>query len=434
MTRSMLAAMTSLLVLSVSLSLLVHPSATEPRGNAAEGPAAINVERLLEDLGSDQFETREAATRALEALDDEPIGLRKGLKSPDLELRRRVDRILKSHVSKRARRGLAKAVTLAKEGRVEEMVERLILWNEWDQGKERGKAVAELAARAFEWEHRHFANLDSLWPSFKLATQRFRSRNHRAKYSLRELRELRELPSAEDVAEIWTKYKVICDCNIAGGEQSGRDGNTVYIASGDVRVPSLQNGVILALGNVEVSHANDTVIFCASDLKNDFKNDFKGKRYLSRCLIVANGEVTCPSAVLSSTIVAGRSIVVPKGTKIDNSAILKMNPPKSFVKFFDPEMVGLTVWQHYRDGKIVDILGIPVTGDGVWIKEVRKDSPFAASLNAEDVITAINEIKVPTKEIFRKVLRRKLAEGGPTLTFTVRRAGKTLDVPIAIKD
>lgn len=428
MTRSLPVTMTLLLVLSVSLCLLVSPRATEPDGNPTEGPAARNVDRLLKDLGSDQFETREAATRALEALEEEPIGLRERLKSPDLEVRRRVDLILKSHVTKRARRGLAKALALAKEGRFEEMVERLIFWKDWDQGKEGDKALAELAARTFEWEQRHFANLESMWPNFKLGTQRSKPRSQRKKYSLKELR---EPPSVEDVAEIWTEYKKVRSRNIiATGEHGAPNANTVYIASGDVCVPSLQNGFIFAGGNVEVYRAHNTVIFCAGD----FKNNCKGKSWLTSCLIIANGEVTCSSDVMGCTILTGRSFLLPKGAKIDYSAILKTNTPQSFVKFFAPETMGLTVLQSYRDNKIVDVWGIPFTGEGVWIKEVRADSPFAAGLRAEDVITALDEIKVRTTERFRKVLCRKLAEGGPRITFTIHRKGKTLDVPIAVKD
>lgn len=50
------------------------------------------------------------------------------------------------------------------------------------------------------------------------------------------------------------------------------------------------------------------------------------------------------------------------------------------------------------------------------------------------MITAVEEKKTPTTDIFRRVLRRKRAEGGPLITFAVQRLGKTLDVPIRVKD
>lgn len=73
-------------------------------------------------------------------------------------------------------------------------------------------------------------------------------------------------------------------------------------------------------------------------------------------------------------------------------------------------------------------------GDGVILKDVRKDSPFAVGLRAGDGITAIEEKQTPATEVLRRVLRRKLREGGPFIIFTVRRGKETLDVLIPVKD
>jgi hypothetical protein len=431
MTRSKLTAMTLLLLLGVSFGLMVSPGATEPLRNAVEEPAKFNLERLLEDLGSDLFETREAATRALEALEDEPIGLREGLKSPDLEVRRRVEGILKSYVPKRARRGLTKAVALAKEGRIEEMVERLVLWNEFDREKEKSKAIAELTARAFEWEHRHFFNLEAIYRGFKLGGPRFKSRSQRKKYSESELKEFRESPSVEDIAEVHTNYKEVRGKNIVEENIQRTAVKTIYIASGDVRLPGVICGVIFANGNVEVLQAQNSIIFCAGDFTCDCTK--KGGA-LDHCFIVANGEVRCSTLVRDCTIVAGRSVLIPKGAKIYSGAILTVHPDRFPLKFFVPETVGLTVGQHHRGNTIIDLNGIAITGDGVSVYKVRKDSPFAAGLRAEDVITAVDKIEIRSSARLRKVLCGKLAEGGPTITFTVLRAGKTVEVPIAVKD
>jgi hypothetical protein len=57
----------------------------------------------------------------------------------------------------------------------------------------------------------------------------------------------------------------------------------------------------------------------------------------------------------------------------------------------------------------------------------RRETPFSGGLHYSEIITAIDKMKTPSKESFRKVLRRKLAEGGPTITFTVRRTDKILE-------
>ncbi|HEY7156128.1 MAG TPA: PDZ domain-containing protein, partial [Gemmataceae bacterium] len=100
--------------------------------------------------------------------------------------------------------------------------------------------------------------------------------------------------------------------------------------------------------------------------------------------------------------------------------------PVGFVKFFELSDVGLTV--SNRDQKDEP------SRDGVRLKDVRKDSPFASGLRAGDVVTALEGTKATSPEIFRRLLRRKLGQGVPLLTFTVRRSGKTLDVPIPMKE
>ncbi|HZV07131.1 MAG TPA: PDZ domain-containing protein [Gemmataceae bacterium] len=150
-----------------------------------------------------------------------------------------------------------------------------------------------------------------------------------------------------------------------------------------------------------------------------------------------------------SSVISEVPIVCPKGITVKGNAMLKVNTPSSPLKFFDPEETGLTVWQYWRnkgalkgaapllalpDGiQIVDLRDHSDLGAGVWIKEVRKGTPFATGLFNGDVITAVEEAKTPTKAAFRKVLRRKLAEGRP-LFFTVQRGDKILEVPIPTKD
>jgi hypothetical protein len=425
MTRTFFSRVALLLAISVFPGLLVCLSATGPQTKKPDGVSEKQVKRWIDDLGSADFQTREAATRALMELQDEPRHLRDSLKSPDLEVRHRLTRILEAYVPKRARRGLAKAQVLAKEGRVDEMVERLVLWNEWDRGKERGKLVGELAARMIEWEYRTFGKtgfLTHIFGSPGLA-----------------VRPPKFLVTPEVLIETWSRpKKELRGIDVTEEFDPPRQSiNAVIVASRDARVGMLETGVIVAGGDVRLIGASASVIICAGNIELGSLTD---------CLVIAGGNVKCPRRLGGCTILSGGSIMVSREAEFKGCALLCTgNPdfpaPKSPVKFFNPTTVGLTVWQLYGNGKawpdgmrFTDREGRPVYGDGVWIKELRKDSPFAAGLRAEDVITAIDEKKTPSKAIFRKLLRRKLAEGGPTITFTVRRAGKTVDVPIAIKD
>jgi len=142
-------------------------------------------------------------------------------------------------------------------------------------------------------------------------------------------------------------------------------------------------------------------------------------------IVVARGKVTWRQGKLSDCLVrSNHSLLLPDGKRID----LKdgVPDPLAFVKFFELADVEIAVEDVPSREKS--------DASGVRLKDLRRESVFTAGLRTGDVITAIEEQKTPTTDMFRRVLRRKLAQGGPSLTFTVLRAEKTLEVLIPIKD
>lgn len=165
----------------------------------------------------------------------------------------------------------------------------------------------------------------------------------------------------------------------------------------------------------------NSILICDGDV------DLSDGIEVSHSIIVARGKVTYNKDKIrlwNCLIRSGHTLRLPDGKTIDVKD--GKSDPLDFVKFFELADVGLAT----EDLPLRD----KSAAEGVRLKEVRKGSPFAAGLRAGDVITAVEDKETPTTEIFRRVLRRKLAEGGPILTITVRRAGKTLDVSIPVKD
>jgi hypothetical protein len=198
----------------------------------------------------------------------------------------------------------------------------------------------------------------------------------------------------------------------------------VIAASGDVQLTTAVDSVIVAGGDVRrVACLMNTIVICDGDVELLNAWDVSG-------IIIARGKVTCKEGKIRNCLVrSGHTLRLPGGPMPNEETLgLKDGTPDplAFVKFFELADVGLAVEDVAPRDK--------AETTGVRLKDVRKDSPFAAGLRAGDVMIAIDEKKTPTTEVFRKFLRRTLAEGGPIITFTVHRAGKTLDVPMPVKD
>jgi hypothetical protein len=210
------------------------------------------------------------------------------------------------------------------------------------------------------------------------------------------------------------------EVSLIGRIPPNRISGGMIACSGDVQITGASNGVIVAGGDItRLTNLRYCIVICDGDV------EMASGWSTMYDIIVARGKVTWKEGRITNCLIrSGHALRMPDGKTID---LRDGTPdPLAFVKFFELADVGLRAEDLPKREKSA--------ADGVRLKEVKKDSPFAAGLRSGDVITAIEERKTPTTEILRRVLRRKLARGGPTITFTVRRSDKTFDVPIAVKD
>lgn len=432
---SLLAQLALLFLLGAIPCLMSGPSPTASPGEAVKGISKKKIEQWIKDLGSDSFEEREVAMRALMDLEEEPMSLRKELKSPDLEVRRRVAKILEAHVPKRAKRGLAKIKILAKEGRIDEMAERLVLWKKYDTG-EGWKALVELAAKIaacadFTYEGKtYFQRV--LKPEERGESRELIYDKTQWKWIPKSLEGVNLTKGAKEKL-IWknlTKHwqsvlKPVREEKINIDRKENHNplklpGQRVILASGDVEgIQQLCECIIVAVGNLQLRAASGSVVVCAGDC------EIRGS--IQNSLIIVRGKITtgAQGGGCDTSVICGEDFIDMTG--FFRLCLSVVNSGRNgFVKFFDPVDVGIIAYNYYRKGKVVP--------NGARILKVCEGTPFASKLQPEDAVTAIDETKTPTFEVFRRVLRRKLAEGGPLITFTVRRADKTLEVPIPVKD
>jgi hypothetical protein len=398
----------------VSCPALVHWTLPEPA--AARGPSGVrDVERLIEDLGSKDFDVREAATRALKELDEAPPTLRRALGASDLEVRRRAAEIVEGIEQRRAMRGLRRAQALAKEGRIVEAVERVVFFARQDSEGAGGQALTGFAAAILEQLPAKYLRYGVLASGQR---QKLPAGDFRTYVDSARPHEIvgGKLSYGQRDAERFGCFV------FARGEEVSFEHNpnclwSLVATSGEFRCrPPVRESVIIAGGNVKIGDALGAIIVCDGDVEVT--------EGATGCLIVARGKVTSPSP-LRTDVVRSRDFV--SNPFAEKEVGTKVTPdPLAFVKFFELFDVGLTVAEPDGQGEAVQ--------DGVCLKEVRKGTMFSPVLQAGDVVTAIDGTKTASQEVLRKLLRKQLARGGPRITLSVRRAGKTSDIAVPVKD
>jgi hypothetical protein len=381
-----------------------------PCGSAAES-SAEKVARLIRDLGSDNYETREAASSELKKMEEAVPALRKAAAAGDAEVQRRTAEILEGFAEKRLARALQKATALVKEGRIDQAVERLVLMKKSDDEEPYWDPLMRFAARLDEAERRAFGKITVL-------------KTHPL-YRLRPVGEFRGYPKDFPLKVLHFPKAGLTDTlsRLIRGENVSVEGDTAYClvaASGAVSAVNLSFSVVFSNGDVKVDKLHSSIIVCDGNVE--------ARTVIGNSLVIARGKVTLPRTTGGSVVMA-LQVKSPANAEIGSSSIDTGNSnPLGVVKFFDPKEVGLVVTRRPYDSEK------RLVPEGLLVTEVAKDKPFASAIRWGDVIHAIDGLKASTPEDFRKLLRKRLAQEELTITFTVERSGTTLEVPVRMRE
>jgi PDZ domain len=359
--------------------------------------ASAEIDQLIQQLGSESFQVREAATRKLMEREDAAPALRRALKSPDAEVARRAAEILDVLTTRQNQRALEEA---AKNGEIDRAVELLVRRKNWDYPRS-CQVLAELAGKLLDLEQQTFA-VTSVQITDKVPARDFQRYAARVRPQI--IVDERPCFQREAVGDV-----------VVVGEDVSLERTSVaslFVASGRIRASTLINGVVFACGPVELDRMVNSIIVCDSEvtLHGDWDD----------CLIIARGTVRCSRPIGNCRIATSSHAEARNQTLLGSSKIQDNEPtPLGFVRFFDPARAGIAVEPAEK---------------GVQVKVSTPGKPFArAGLRAGDVVVALSGEEVNSFESFRRLLRAQLAveEEG---VFKVRRDGQTLEIKVRYQD
>jgi hypothetical protein len=279
--------------LGLCLPLLVAPAAAPP----SQGGSAA---RLVAQLGSDRFEEREAATRLLLELEAVPGELRAAVRSPDPEVRKRAAEIVGGIEKGLASRALGEAAALARDGEIDQVIERAVRWAGQDGGLQGPKALHALVKRLVA-EQVRLHDAAHLATTVSLAGLVCNGGRPDRLFSF----DSRGAPRALGYKSTKLAYFFLRG---AGVTVEGR-GEGVIISTGDVTVSGDRErdfSLILSCGSVTLEEGCDhALIVCDGDVRVR-----PGLRWghLRHSLIVARGDVTIPAETWRCVVLAGGSV------------------------------------------------------------------------------------------------------------------------------
>jgi hypothetical protein len=348
--------------------------AAAPPQKPADGPPTPKqqkqIDKLVEDLGDDDFDTRQAAEQALKKLGEQALpALEKAMKSKDLETRKRAARLAEPLLKQIRARQAEKLLAKTTKGGIDVLVEYLAVKgkdasdDDWDLLQKVIATVAEKSGKKLNYDLKSWTG--NLGPQI----------------------------NAKSISDGEVKDPSLLNgALVVRGPVTGRAG--------------LVNAVIVATGDVTLGGSVGSLIICDGDVT------MKGG---VNSIVLARGSITAPGCI-GCLLAAGGSV---KAEGSVNATIKEDEKnPLDAVTFFTTKHLGV-------ESALVK--------DRVRIEKVEAGTPLAkAGLQKGDVVTKVGTTKVDSLESFRKAMRRALAEGKAVIE--VQRGDKAVELTAKLLD
>jgi hypothetical protein len=367
----------------------------------AAGPPILtdnSVRWQIERLGSDSWMERNTATEALKKLEAVPHELRIAANSADPEVRRRARWVIDAIVNAPRRTALEEIPALAKEGAIDQVIDRLVRYADEDPS---GGEIWALIGPT-----KRFVQAMRLKHDVVYMLNTFEKN---CPFNARQTRAPLTFTHSDDPPNFFVLT--------GDGVKVQGPGCGGLIASGAETILSAEvksHVIIFSNGDVTLKAADQCLlIICDGDVHIEGPT-------LMNSIIVARGNVCLPHSISYTTVFAGGKIYNSPHPPLAPKVFLYPNgtKPPGGIKFFDTASAGIEVVSTRR---------------GVKVDEIDAKKGFAGIVHEGDLVLAVNQVNVSTAEDFRKALRRALAEGTRSIGISLKRGGKNVDLRVRVR-
>jgi hypothetical protein len=360
------------------------------------------IDRLIRQLGSDDFDAREEATRRLADRDDALTKLREAAKSADGETKQRAEKLVAAITRRLEEKAFPGLVAEVNKGGLDRFIDQM--------ATRKGFATPE------RWELAYQLARAAAARASKLGGKEFRA----PELDLSKMAVLAASPPAGP-----SDAKVLLE----GGDRG--DGETVagclLISGGPLaeQIVAVQGSVVFVNGDIKgCGSVSESVVVCNGEIGyvNEVRNSvlvatggFAGSTGADGCFFDVRS-VGGHTRSRDNVYVNLKEVAAKRSER--NQFIPTEEGPLRMFKFFDPASMGLAV----------------SAADG-WVKvdEVRGGTPFAKAGFAEgDLVLGLGKGPFASPEHFRRFLRRRGA--GDEAVFKVQRGDRVVELKVEFAD
>jgi hypothetical protein len=401
------------------VTVLAAVASAGQAGSRPDAPKKVSAEeigRLIDQLGSKDFKTRDKATRRLKELDEALPALRQALKSPaGEETRRRVEGVIAVIEARLAEAFIREAVARVNEEGLDLFIDRMVLQKGY-ANEARWKAAIELARALVERARKAGAALPNSPNQDFLKLPVVTSLDARG--LIRASRVL--VNGVKDRLNAFHGYLLFSTDSLEGINSTDR---SILFVNGDIKnLNSTTNSIIICNGTIKsMNSTQNSLIFCNGVVES--MNFTQGNAVFVR------GELQRLNYTKNNVIETPRlgGCTLSEGNIYLNRTAMPARGKGDQARQADPSPLGLF---SYFDLRRAGMMFTMVDGDA-RVDRVAEGKPFAkAGLQKGDLVLAVNRGKFLAEDAFLRLMRRRVVAGEALLK--VQRGDRVLELTVPL--